>query len=166
MLMPLAIGITIVVVNVIVQSLAVWAVVGYLARLLARRPDSHDAIRAVATLSAVVLLMFAGHLVQIGIWALVFRALGEFDGIVEAFYHSTVNFTSLGYGDIVMSERWRLLGGLEAGTGVMMFGVSTALFFSVITKSLERRLQRARKPVGDTRSSGPGRHDGSGAERR
>ena len=166
MLMPLAIGTAIVVINVVVQSLAVWAVIRYLARLLARHPDSHDEIRAGATLSAAVLLMFAGHLVQIGIWALVFRAVGEFDGIVEAFYHSTINFTTLGYGDIVMSERWRLLGGLEAGSGVLMFGVSTALFFSVIAKMLERRLQRTRKSVGHTRSSRPGRHDETRAEHR
>jgi hypothetical protein len=52
-----------------------------------------------------------------------------------------VNFTSLGYGDVVMSERWRLLGALEAGSGILMFGVSTASFFAVIMRLSERRLR-------------------------
>ncbi len=95
-------------------------------------------------LSSLVVLMFAGHLVQIAVWAVAFEALGEFDSIATAFYSSAVNFTTLGYGDIVMSERWRLLGALECGTGVLMFGVSTGLFFSVIAKLLDLHMKRAR----------------------
>ena len=45
-----------------------------------------------------------------------------------------MNFSSLGYGDITMSERWRLLGALEAGNGVLMFGLSTGTIFSVMTR--------------------------------
>ena len=59
--------------------------------------------------------------------------LGEFSDFATAFYHSMVNFASLGYGDIVMSERWRLLGAIEACNGVLMFGLSAGTMLSVMT---------------------------------
>ncbi|VFS57901.1 Ion channel [Kluyvera cryocrescens] len=51
------------------------------------------------------------------LWGLLFLGLGEFDTLLEAVYHSGVNFATLGYGDIVMSPRWKLLGPLEAVNG-------------------------------------------------
>jgi hypothetical protein len=59
-----------------------------------------------------------------------------------AFYHSAVNFTTLGYGDIVMPPVWRLLGPLEAANGVLMFGLSASAMFAVTNRLLESRLQR------------------------
>ena len=61
-------------------------------------------------------------------------SLGQFEDFSTAFYHSAVNFSSLGYGDIVMSQHWRLLGALEAGNGVLMFGLSTGTIFSVMNR--------------------------------
>ena len=57
---------------------------------------------------------------------------GEFSAFAPACYHSAVNYTTLGYGDVVMSPTWRLLGPLEAADGMLMFGISTALIFAVI----------------------------------
>lgn len=76
--------------------------------------------------AGVMLILIAGNLVQIGVWALLFVLLREFERFPDAFYHSAVNFASLGYGDIVMSAEHRLLGALEAVNGVLMIGVSTA----------------------------------------
>ncbi len=85
-------------------------------------------------LSIIMAFLFAGHLLQFATWAALFVAIGEFDNFGTAFYHSTVNFTSLGYGDIVMSESWRLLGALEAANGVLMFGLTAGLILSVMNK--------------------------------
>jgi hypothetical protein len=60
-----------------------------------------------------------------------------------AFYHSTVNFATLGYGDIVMSEQARLLGALEAVNGVMMFGLTTGVLVTVLN-AIARRGWKAR----------------------
>ena len=79
-----------------------------------------------------LLLIVAAQLVQVAAWAALFIGCGEFDDFSTAFYHSAVNFTTLGYGDIVMSRAWRLLGPLEAVAGMLMFGVSTAALFGVI----------------------------------
>ena len=89
--------------------------------------------------AAMVLLL--GHLLNIALWAVLFRLCGEFEGFEAAFYHSAVNYSTLGYGDIVMSTRWRLLGPLEAIDGVVMFAISTALFFALMMRLIERRLK-------------------------
>lgn len=91
----------------------------------------------------VLVVLFAGHLVQIAIWAFLFVRIGEFTEFETAFYHSTVNFATLGYGDIVMSERWRLLGALQAASGVLMFGLSTSALFAVMTNIFRRSRHRA-----------------------
>jgi Ion channel len=58
-----------------------------------------------------------------------------------ALYHSAVNYTSLGYGDVVMSAAWRLLGPLETADGMLMFGVSTAMMFAVIERLVQTRFK-------------------------
>jgi len=64
---------------------------------------------------------------------------GEFSEFGTAYYHSAVNYTTLGYGDIVMSPAWRLLGPVEAANGMLMFGVSTAMIFAVIQRLIGAR---------------------------
>jgi hypothetical protein len=73
-----------------------------------------------------------------------FIQLGQFEDLATAYYHSIVNFATLGYGDIVMSERWRLLGALQAASGVLMFGLSTSTLFAVMLQLFQRRSTTAR----------------------
>ena len=89
--------------------------------------------------NGVMVILFSGNLAQIAVWAWLFQLLGEFDHFVEAYYHSAVNFATLGYGDIVMSEKHRLLGPIEAVNGVLMIGVSTAALLSVFQNILKER---------------------------
>jgi hypothetical protein len=78
------------------------------------------------------LAMMLGTLVQIILWGGLFLWLGEFEQAYDAIYHSAVNFTSLGYGDIVMSRERRLLGPLEAVNGVLMLGMSAATLMAIV----------------------------------
>ena len=66
----------------------------------------------------------------------------EFDDFSTALYHSGVNFVTLGYGDIVMSERWRLLGPLEGANGILMFGVSTAVMTAAVMDVIKFNMQQ------------------------
>jgi voltage-gated potassium channel Kch len=91
-------------------------------------------------ISGVMMILVLGNIAQVGIWALLFRWLGEFPDFQVAFYHSAVNFATLGYGDIVMSEQHRLLGPLEAINGVLMIGVSTAMLMTAFQDALKRTL--------------------------
>jgi len=87
----------------------------------------------------VAMLLLAAHLAEVGLWALVLERCGEFSNFGAAYYHSAVNYTTLGDSAFAMSARWRLLAALEAGNGMLMFGVSTAAIFAVIQRLLQHR---------------------------
>lgn len=81
--------------------------------------------------------MMFGNFVQIAVWGTLFVWLGEFDELYEAIYHSAVNYASLGYGDIVMSKAWKLLGPLEAVNGVLMLGMSAAALMAILQQLIK-----------------------------
>lgn len=85
--------------------------------------------------------LLANSLLQIGLWAVVFVLVGQFEQYHDAFYHSGVNFATLGYGDIVMDAPWRMLGVLEAISGVLTLEVSTATLSFVFSKLFQLRGQ-------------------------
>lgn len=99
---------------------------------------------SLAVIKGVMLLLVLGNLAQIAIWALLFILLGEFHEFSEAFYHSAVNFATLGYGDFVMSAQHKLLGPLEAINGVLMIGASTAALMAAFQDAMMKTRQ-ARK---------------------
>jgi hypothetical protein len=134
---PLVVGLLMIVTMFVLQTLAITAV--YLlvqSELRARITGSW--LRNVLIAGQVLAALTVGQLAQIAAWAALFLACGEFDDFASAFYHSAVNFTTLGYGDIVMSPAWRLLGPLEALTGMLMFGISTAVLFALIDMLIRR----------------------------
>ena len=95
--------------------------------------------RDLAIIAMVIQLALVAHLVEVALWAVVLSLCGEFTRFAGAFYESAMNYTSLGYGDVVMSASWKLLGPLEAANGLLMFGVSTALIFAVIQRLVQSR---------------------------
>ncbi|UVE15982.1 potassium channel family protein [Pseudomonas sp. LS44] len=100
-------------------------------------------------LSLVMLIMLLGNFVQMGIWAALFMLLGEFDSFATALYFSGVTFATLGYGDVVMSARWRLLSPLEAANGILMFGVSTAVMTAAVMDVIKRHTPRSQQHPDD-----------------
>ena len=79
------------------------------------------------------------HAIEVAVWALLFIICGEFQQFGAAYYHSAVNYSTLGYGDMIMSPSWKLLGPLEAADGSLMLGVSTAMIFTVILRLIQSR---------------------------
>ena len=136
---PLLIGSGIFTATVVLQALAIMALLNFLRRRMRLNKFHENLLVATGALSGGMLIVFVGHLLQVGLWALLFVGLGEFTSYAPAFYHSMVNFTSLGYGDLVMSEDWRLLGAMEAAGGILMFGVSTGVGLAVVTALIQRR---------------------------
>jgi hypothetical protein len=88
----------------------------------------------VAIVAGTMIIALIAHLIEITIWGLVFISCGEFSQLGAAFYHSATNYTSLGYGDLIMSSSWKLLGPLETADGMLMFGVSTAMIIAVLQR--------------------------------
>lgn len=74
------------------------------------------------------------HLLQIAVWAFHYSWDKAIPDLSSAFYFSIVTYTTTGYGDLVLPEEWRLVGGVEALTGILMCGLSTGMFFAVFAK--------------------------------
>ena len=89
--------------------------------------------RNVAVMMIVTLILAAAHLAQIALWALALLLCGQVSGFERAFYVSAQNYTTLCYGDVLLPERGRLLGPLEAMNGLLFFGLSTAVLFAVMS---------------------------------
>jgi hypothetical protein len=141
MILPLALGLGVFVLTLCVQAVPT-AIFIKVASSKHPRSWTRPSFRANFVLLQVAALLLAlAHLADIALWALLFCLCGEFAEFEVAFYHSAVNYSSLGYGDIVMSARWRLLGPLEAMNGIVMFALSTALMFALLTRLIERRLK-------------------------
>ena len=136
MLTNLLFGTTLLIVNLGIQVIAVTILIRYITGLLT---DSTTTTTDAVVLTVVMTVLLLGHMFQFATWALLFIWLNEFQDFATAFYHSTVNFTSLGYGDIVMSAERRLLGALEAANGVLMFGPSAGTILSVMNWLFRRR---------------------------
>lgn len=81
---------------------------------------------------AVVLL----HLVEIAVWAFFYAWQRAMPDVASAFYFSAVTYTTTGYGDLVLAPEWRLVGAVEALTGILMCGWSTAFFVAVVARSI------------------------------
>ena len=86
-----------------------------------------------------LLILIAGwtlflHLIEIAVWASAYAGLGAMPDLTTATYFSAVTYTTTGYGDLVLPGEWRLVGAIEALTGILMCGLSTGMFFAVFSK--------------------------------
>jgi hypothetical protein len=84
-----------------------------------------------AAILFVVLGLVGVTTMEIWLYAVVFLVLGALPDFEAALYFSTTSFTTIGYGDVVLDHKWRLLGAIEGANGLLLFGWSTAFLISV-----------------------------------
>ena len=126
-------------------AVSFWSV-RYYVRQSAAATGQRGLLLGIRPLLVVMLFMMAGTLVQIAVWGTLFVGLGEFDEFYEAIYHSAVNYASLGYGDIVMTKKWKLLGPLEAVNGVLMLGMSAAALMAILQHMIKAQRDLLAQP--------------------
>ncbi|MEM6793069.1 MAG: potassium channel family protein [Acidobacteriota bacterium] len=114
---------------------------GRLLGLLMPPPSITGSPQRATFLSVAVLLMILLHFVGAALWALFYLWSGEFESFQTALYFSVVTATTLGYGDLTLSESWRLLAVFEAMSGLLLFGASTAAVFQLMVKTLPDPLE-------------------------
>jgi len=89
-----------------------------------------------------ILMIFVATLLEASAWAVAYLTLGAISGMEPALYFSVVTFTTVGYGDVVLTPEWRLLGSFEAVNGIIMFGWSTALVMAVVQRVYTSTMSR------------------------
>jgi voltage-gated potassium channel Kch len=93
-------------------------------------PTRHRAILTVIC----VLFLIIPIVVDIALWATFYYLSAAVVNFEEALYFSTVTFTTVGYGDIVLGREWRQLASIEAINGWIIFGWATALMIAVVQR--------------------------------
>ena len=118
-------------------NIAVHAIVMALVSWTAHRTSlatsaAHGPIRIAATMMAAVAVLMLAHIIEIALWAATYMVLAVAPDQTDAFYLAFVNYTTLGYGDVLPTRRWRLLGPMAAMNGVLLFGWSTAVIYDLL----------------------------------
>jgi voltage-gated potassium channel Kch len=96
--------------------------------------------------SLVIIAVFAGiillHLAEATHWALFYYSRNLFSDFETSLYFSLVSFGTIGYGDVLLPQKWRLLGAIEGISGILLCGVSTAFIFAIVNAMFQLRIQQ------------------------
>jgi len=121
-----------------VGGIAVFA--QYLLRRFPRLEVLTTIWRQALLLIAVFAVVITLHLVETAIWATFYYLYGLFETYEVALYFSLGTYSTIGYGDVVLPGRWRLLGGVEGISGVLLCGLSAAFIFAVVNALFQTRM--------------------------
>ena len=121
--------------NIAIHALVMTMVVR-VARAMANTSALAPSLFLIAIMIATVSILMVAHVFEVAVWAAVYAIVGAAPAGASDFYFAFVNYTTLGYGDVIPVEQWRLLGPATAMCGVLMFGWSTAVIFEVLRKAM------------------------------
>ena len=125
MTLELTIGTLIISLTVVIHTVGLIGITNFMNWLADHvRPGGHRS--RLLAMNTVVLGIFAVLSVEVWLWAACYIALGVFDDLHTALYFSTSTFSTVGYGDVVAAEEWRMLAALESVNGFLLIGWSTA----------------------------------------
>ena len=146
MLVNLALAFVLVGVSVVIHAFGTLAVIVWLANTLQGRKGGwgrfSSGLRTIHVVSVLLLL----HLLEASAWAALYWLSRMLPDGETAFYFSMTSYTTVGYGDVVLPADWRLLGPIEAATGILMFGWSTGVMVAAINRIYGDQLRRLDEP--------------------
>ena len=144
LLLPLVVSIGAFVCTILVHALALAATVNLFRHERKLGRAGAGALIDLTIVALAISFAFVAHLIEIALWAVLLVLCGEFQEFGTAYYLSAVNYSTLGYGELLLTPSWRLLGPLEATNGALMFGVSAAMVFAVIQRLVLARFEDLR----------------------
>jgi hypothetical protein len=106
------------------------------ARIASESATSRQSLRLTAVMSATASVLMAAHLVEVLVWSFAYSLISIAPPGTDLVYFAFVNYTTLGYGDVIPLDRWHLLAPMTAMNGVLLFGWSTAVIFEVLRRTL------------------------------
>jgi len=123
--------------NIVIHAL-VMAVILWVTRAVAAKTAWHPWSFLIVVMFATVSVLMIAHVCEVTVWSVAYAIVDAAPAGTDLVYFAFVNYTTLGYGDVVPVEDWRLLGPMTAMNGVLMFGWSTAVIFEVLWKAMKR----------------------------
>lgn len=107
--------------------------------MLGKQPSLARSILMLINAFAFIIVL---HLVETAIWAAFYQWQKLFPDYETSLYFSLGSYTTIGYGDVVLPQRWRLLGGIEGVSGVLLCGLSGAFIFVIVSALFQSRMQQ------------------------
>ena len=139
MIAKLLIASCLVAITVAIHAAGLGMVLSHVSRSTVEPEDTHFwPITWLLIRIAWLLIVF--HLFEVAVWALFFWWENCMPDVESSFYFSGITYLTIGYGDLVLPKEWRLFGPIEGLTGILMCGLSTALFFAVVSKRILQRI--------------------------
>ena len=135
MLIQLLVAAAVSVCNITIHALVMTAVVRA-AQTMSAKNIKHPVLFLIVTMIATVSILMAAHAAEVMVWASAYELVDAAPPGANLVYFAFVNYTTLGYGDIVPVPKWQLLGPITAMNGVLLFGWSTAVIFEVLRKAM------------------------------
>ncbi|MEM9168947.1 MAG: ion channel [Pseudomonadota bacterium] len=127
-----AVGVAVMILTAYIHTWALGVALTSFDSLKAWARRDASAFRLSTVMAATMIWVMSAHLLEVGVWALVFIFLGIFDNFSVAVYFALVAYTTLGFGDIILPEDWRILSGMAAANGFLVFGWSTAFQVEIL----------------------------------
>jgi hypothetical protein len=135
MLRQFLVSIAISVCNIAIHAIMMAGVLRAARTAGERATTTHQSLRLIAVMTATVSVLMAAHIVEVIVWSLGYAIVDAAPSGTDLVYFAFVNYTTLGYGDVTPLPRWNLLGPMTAMNGVLLFGWSTAVIFSILQKA-------------------------------
>jgi len=135
MLRQLLVGAAVSICNITIHALVMTSVVK-VAYALASKKTRRNWLILPSVMIGTVSVLMAAHICEVAVWALAYLIVDAVPKGTGLLYFAFVNYTTLGYGDVVPRPDWQLLGPLTAMNGVLMFGWSTAVLFEVLRRTI------------------------------
>ncbi|GAA0854872.1 ion channel [Aliiglaciecola litoralis] len=132
MLIQLALGAAIIIMTIIVQVVFLGTLAAFFGNIKHWVSHGRRNLKNIIVMVFSVLWLVIGITINTWIWAFTFLIIDEFQNIENALYFAIASFTTLGYGDLLMSENWRILGSLSAVNGLIVFGLNTAFLVELM----------------------------------
>jgi hypothetical protein len=137
MLTQLLVGGAVSVCNIMIHALVMTLVVR-VAQATGTKPITRPSLRLGGIMIVTALVLMAAHTSEVMVWALAYLLVDAVPVGTDLVYFAFVNYTTLGYGDVVPVPDWQLLGPMTAMNGVLLFGWSTAVIFEVMRRAVAK----------------------------
>ena len=135
MIFQLALGTLVIIINAVFQAEMFSAFAQKLEKVIVHLRRIFRRFTNTATIVICVLFVMVVQSVNVWVWGTTFYIAGVFKEFEPALYFSLVSFSTLGFGDIVLDEKWRMLSGLATANGLLSFGWSTAYMVELVRRT-------------------------------